>query len=167
MHPAPLLAVLLAVLALSAGLAACGSDDSSTGDTSPSGAEVGNADPDAVSVIDGWSKALSKGDIDAASDFFAIPSTAENGPLLIKISDAGRAKIFNESLPCGAVLTEAVTDGDFTTATFKLTERPGGDCGDGAGNLAQTSFEIKDGKITQWRRVGDQPPPSQGSGQVA
>ena len=62
---------------------------------------------------------------------------------------------FNESLPCGARLIRAETAGDFTTATFHLTERPGpGLCGNGTGQTAQTSFVIRDGKIVEWRRVG-------------
>jgi hypothetical protein len=65
------------------------------------------------------------------------------------------------------VLKQAITEGDFTTATFKLTDRPGGDCGEGTGNLAQTSFEIKGGKITDWRRVGDDSQPAAPAGQVA
>ena len=49
----------------------------------------------------------------------------------------------------------AETQGEFTTATFRLTERPGpGTCGPGTGESAKTSFVIRDGKIVEWRRVG-------------
>jgi hypothetical protein len=49
--------------------------------------------------------------------------------------------------------------GETVTATFRLTERPGpGSCGEGTGELAQTAFEIEDGKIAEWRRVGDGTP---------
>ena len=49
----------------------------------------------------------------------------------------------------------AETQGQFTTATFRLTERPGpGICGPGTGEAAKTSFVIRDGKIVEWRRVG-------------
>ncbi|CAN5542030.1 hypothetical protein BH10ACT11_BH10ACT11_17700 [soil metagenome] len=159
---------LAALLALSFALSACGGSDSSSTDpdTGEPAAIVDDADPDAVAVIDNWAKALTDGDTEKAAGYFAIPSTAENGPILIKIRNAGRAEFFNESLPCGAVLTKAVTEGEFTTATFKLTDRPGGNCGDGAGGMAQTSFVIKDGKITDWRRVGDQPQSQPDSGQI-
>ena len=37
-----------------------------------------------------------------------------------------------------------------------LTERPGeGMCGNGVGEQAKTAFVIRDGLITQWRRVVD------------
>jgi len=106
-------------------------------------------------VIDGWATALRQGDVEAAAGYFAIPSVAENGPILVRIRSAGDAVQFNESLPCGARLIRADSAGEFTTATFRLTERPGpGSCGPGIGSVAKTSFVIRDGKIAQWRRVG-------------
>jgi hypothetical protein len=114
----------------------------------------GGADPAAVAVIDDWARALSDGDVDGAAEFFAIPSLAVNG-LTLRITDLTTARRFNSSLPCGATLEEAVSDGEFTVATFRLTERPGpGTCGPGTGGIAKTSFVIRDGKIVQWRRVG-------------
>jgi hypothetical protein len=98
--------------------------------------------------------ALHRGDVDAAARYFAIPSVAENGPLLLQIENLDDARRFNESLPCGARLMRAETQGQFTTATFRLTERLGpGTCGPGTGGTAKTSFVIRDGKIVEWRRV--------------
>jgi hypothetical protein len=147
------LLVLLALLAL----AACGGgDESGSATTGASAGEVaGEADPADVEVIDGWVTALRHGDVDAAARYFAIPSVAENGPILVRISSEDDARRFNESLPCGARLIRADTAGEFTTATFRLTERPGpGLCGPGTGGIAKTSFVIRDGEIVQWRRVG-------------
>jgi limonene-1,2-epoxide hydrolase len=142
----------------------CGGDGggkSSNGGTVPTGNEgpapkiAGDADPGDVRVIDAWVTALRRGDVDAAARYFAIPSVAENGPLLLHIESLDDARRFNESLPCGALLVRAETQGQFTTATFRLTERPGpGICGPGTGGAAKTSFVIRDGKIVQWRRVG-------------
>jgi hypothetical protein len=116
---------------------------------------AGDANPEDVQVIDGWSTALRQGDVDGAADYFAIPSVAENGPILARIRSTEDAVRFNASLPCGARLVHAESTGEFTTATFRLTERPGpGSCGIGTGSLAKTSFVIRDGKIAQWRRVG-------------
>jgi hypothetical protein len=57
--------------------------------------------------------------------------------------------------PAAPRLIGAETAGEFTTATFRLTERPGpGICGPGTGEAAKTSFVIRDGKIAEWRRVG-------------
>ena len=133
-------------------LAGCG-----RGGGSKSGGEpkiAGDADPGDVRVLDAWVTALRRGDVDAAARYFAIPSVAENPPLLVHIRNLDDARRFNESLPCGARLLRAETQGQFTTATFRLTERPGpGICGPGTGGAAKTSFVIRDGKIAEWRRV--------------
>ena len=141
-----------ALLALSLlALSACGGSSSST----TTSTVAGNANPADVKVIDGWVTALRHGNVDAASKYFAIPSTAQNGAILARIRSLDDARRFNESLPCGARLVRADSAGEFTTATFRLTERPGpGICGPGVGGVAKTSFVIRDGKIVQWRRVG-------------
>jgi hypothetical protein len=117
----------------------------------------GGADPAAAAVIDDWARTLNEGDVDRAAGFFAIPSIAVNG-LTLRIDDVADARRFNASLPCGAILEEAVAEGDLTIATFELTERPGpGTCGSGTGAEATTAFRIEDGKITEWRRVAAEP----------
>jgi hypothetical protein len=130
----------------------------------------GNADLGDVRVIYAWVTALARGDVDAAARYFAIPSVAENGPILARIKSLDDARRFNSSLPCGARLIRAETQGDFTTATFTLIERPGpGSCGSGTGNKAATAFVIKDGKIVEWRRVPtpeERPQGGAGSGQA-
>ena len=119
--------LVLALLALSA----CGGGDSAN-TTSTESTVSGDANPADVQVIDGWVTALRQGDVKAAAGYFAIPSVAENGPLLLHIENIDEARRFNESLPCGARLVRAQTQGQFTTATFRLTERPGsGVCGPG------------------------------------
>jgi hypothetical protein len=135
-------------------LSACGGGDSAS-DTDTTSTIPGDANAADVQVIKGWVDALRQGDVDAAADYFAVPSVAENGPILVRIRSTQDAVRFNESLPCGARLIRAESAGEFTTATFRLTERPGpGSCGPGTGTVAKTSFVIRDGKIAQWRRVG-------------
>jgi hypothetical protein len=132
-------------------LAGCGSD--SEGETVP-----GGGDPDAVEVIKEWADELRAGDVLAASERFALPSVVQNGTPPIRLTDRREVEAFNRSLPCGAKLTEAISSGRYTIATFELTERPGpGECGDGVGETARTAFAIEDGLITQWRRVIDLP----------
>lgn len=123
----------------------------------------GGADPAETRVIDEWTRALSRGDVAAAARLFAIPSVAQNGPALIRIRDAADARLFNASLPCGARLIDATPEGKFVVATFELSERPGGDCGSGAGETARTAFEIEDGEIVEWRRVADGRGPAPGN----
>ncbi|MGH2926393.1 MAG: hypothetical protein ACRDK1_10540 [Solirubrobacterales bacterium] len=144
----------LALLALAASGCGGGGTDSQSATSSI----AGSADPGDVQVIDSWVTALRHGDVNGAAGYFAIPSVAQNGPVLVYIRSLDQARRFNQSLPCGATLVRADTAGRFTTATFRLTERPGpGTCGPGAGQLAETSFVIRDGKIVQWRRVGGAP----------
>ncbi len=111
------------------------------------------ADAADVAVIEEWSETLSEGDVEGAAELFATPSTAENGSFRVEIQSAEEAVAFNETLPCGAELLTAETDGDVTTAIFELSDRPGGDCGSGTGGEAATAFRIEDGEIVEWRRV--------------
>ena len=157
MRPIPLLLTLaLSVVTLGG----CGDGEGSEPNQPPGDAPAtedvaGDADSADVEVISAWSEALRHGDIDAAAEEFAIPSVAENGQFLVRIESESDARAFNESLPCGGRLIRAEGEGDFTTATFRLTERPGpGTCGDGAGETAKTAFVIRDGLIVEWRRVG-------------
>jgi limonene-1,2-epoxide hydrolase len=129
-------------------------------EASEEAAEVpGDAEHEDVAVIAAWVDTLREGDVEGAAELFAIPSTAVNGGLMLRIRSTADAVAFNESLPCGAELIRAESMGETITATFRLTERPGpGRCGDGTGQLAQTAFEITDGKIVEWRRVGESAP---------
>jgi hypothetical protein len=164
-------ACLLAAPALAlAVLAGCGDDSEESADTAGTAAETepagdvpGDADPEAEQVIAAWAEALRRGDVETAASYFAIPSVAENGPLLLRIRSEADAVSFNESLPCGGDLIRAEGEGDFTTATFRLTERPGpGTCGQGTGETAKAAFVIRDGEIVEWRRVGVEQPPAPG-----
>ena len=159
------LLTLVCALAL-IGFIGCGGEDSTDGSSTGESATA-QADPDDLQVIEDWSSTLSEGDVEGAADYFALPSTAENGPVVVNIEDPEDAVAFNESLPCGAKVISARTEGDFTTATFRLSDRPGGDCGTGAGGRASTSFEIEDGKIVEWRRLGGGAPEPPGGDDAA
>ena len=148
--------VAILVAASVATLAGCGgggSDLTIRGVAGPSDVP-GGADPADVKVIDAWVTTLRHGNEKAAARYFAIPSVAANPPAVVRIESLHDAVLFNESLPCGARLVRAVDTGHGTTATFRLTERPGpGECGAGVGTLAKTAFVIEHGKIAEWRRV--------------
>jgi hypothetical protein len=123
------LAVALALLAV-AGPLGCGGGNGGGGDSS---------EHKPVAVIEGWVTALSKGDAEAASTYFAVPSLAENGTAPVTLRSHADVVAFNSSLPCGAELVRARPLGRFIAATFRLTERPGGACGPGSGQLAATA----------------------------
>ena len=134
-------------------LSGCGSSGS---DNEDSTTIPGGADPGTVQVIKGWADELRAGDVTAASRRFALPTVVQNGTPTLRLTTRDEIEAFNQSLPCGATLTEAVAVDRFTIATFKLTERPGpGECGKGVGETAKTAFVVRRGLITQWRRVVD------------
>jgi hypothetical protein len=108
-------------------------------------------------VIEEWVDTLRAGDVKGAAAYFALPSVVENATPPVTLRTRADAVAFNRSLPCGAKLLRARPAGRFIDATFRLTERPGGDCGSGTGLLARTAFVIEGGKIKQWRRLPNPP----------
>ncbi len=105
-------------------------------------------------VVRGWADDLRRGDVKAATARFAVPALVANGTPLIRLDSREAIRLFNETLPCGGRVTATERRGKVIVATFTLTDRPGGDCGDGAGNTARAAFEVRDGKIVRWVRVG-------------
>lgn len=125
-------------------------------------AASGQSGGEAPRVIRAWSDALRRGQVDRAVSFFAVPSVFENGqgPVVLRTRAQVRALT---ALPCGAKLLSTRVVGRYTVGRFRLTERPGGSCGSGAGQTASTAFVVRGGKIREWRRVADtsgpRPPP--------
>jgi hypothetical protein len=147
-------ATLLVFLGLAISIGACGGSD---GGRSPKAAA--DSPPE---VIRAWSDTLRAGKVDQAASYFEIPSVVENGTGPVTLRSRVEARGFNVALPCGAKLLRTSSAGKFTTAVFRLTDRPGpgGGCGSGAGSTARTTFVIAEGKIKQWRRVSDRPRPT-------
>jgi hypothetical protein len=111
-------------------------------------------------VIRGWSNALRHGRVNAASRYFSIPSVVFNGVQAFLTSR--RAVVtFNRALPCGAKLL-GVRRGTqhAVVGTFRLTRRPGADCGTGVGSLAAVAFLVRHHLIIEWLRADDQVDPA-------
>jgi hypothetical protein len=139
------------VLSIAIAMSGCGSGSQHHG-------AAQHAERDAPAVIRAWADTLRRGDIRGAARFFALPSIVSNGTPPFELHTQADARLFNASLPCGARLVKTTSAGRFTTATFRLTERPSpGTCGRGSGLLARTTFVIENGKIQQWRRVANVP----------
>jgi hypothetical protein len=116
----------------------------------------GAADAAQASVIRAWADALRGGDVAAASALWAVPSTVQNATPLLTLRSRAEVRIFNRSLPCGAVVTRSIgARGGFTIVEFRLTERRGGACGSGSGNSARTAILVRGGKIVEWYRLPD------------
>ncbi len=87
-----------------------------------------------------------------------MPSKVQNGTPVITMRSAGAVRLFNDSLSCGSRLVSALrAPHGFTVAVFKLTQRPGGDCGSGTGHTARTAIRVRNGKIADWYRLPDNP----------
>jgi hypothetical protein len=110
-------------------------------------------------VIKGWADSLRRGQVNAASDYFGVPSAVSNNtPGLVELSTVEDVREFNRTLPCGAKLlrTRRGSDG-FVVGEFRLTERKNAPapCGNGVGAEAAVAFQITDGHIKTWVRVAD------------
>jgi hypothetical protein len=166
----------LVALLLAVGVCACGSDSDDRFDLRTPGTEsrdppdTGSGDPPAgkptkteVEVIRGWSDALRAGRVNKAARFFAVPARVFDGTNPLRdLPDRGAVREFNRGLPCGARLVGTQRGADASViATFRLTKRPGSDCGPGTGEQAWTAFVIRDHLIVQWLRV---PEPSSADG---
>jgi hypothetical protein len=118
---------------------------------------TGPAEAESRRVINGWLRALRRGDVTRAAHYFALPSKFQNAtPVLTLDSERERIAV-NLSLPCGAKAVDMGGAGAYTIVTFKLTKRPGGDCGNGVGGTARGAIRVEGGKITEWYRLPDEP----------
>jgi hypothetical protein len=169
-------AVALLVAVAAAGTLGCGSHAGSGGTTAaaddpapvPARSDLalppevpdratGPARAEARRVIKAWLRALRKGDVTRAARYFALPSKFQNSTAVLTIdSDLERVAI-NGSLPCGAIATAMGSAGVYTIVTFRLTKRPGGDCGKGVGGTARSAIRVERGKITEWYRLPSEP----------
>ena len=127
------------------------------------GSDGRRAPADAGDVIRGWAEDVREGHFAAATRRFALPATVGNGGPATTLRTAAEVDDFNRGLACGAVVTATrPIAGGRTLATFRLTERAGPvpSCGTGVGREAQVTVRVRDGRITEWLRVGDAPPGS-------
>jgi hypothetical protein len=161
-------AVALALVAslLSAG---CGDSGPEAERPAPKGPVVEGPPgrPGDAGVIRRWADTLRSGDLRGAARLFAVPATVANGEPPRSLTTADQVVAFNASLPCGARVVRTRRRGTYTVATFRLTERPGGDCGPGVGDIAATAFRLRRGKIVEWLRVptsAEPGPPPRGTG---
>jgi hypothetical protein len=111
-------------------------------------------------VIKGWSDSLRRGEVNAAAEYFTVPSLVSNNtPDPIRLTSVADVRDFNRTLPCGAKLlrTRRSTQPGFVVGDFRLTERKNAPapCGQGVGAEASVAFEITAGHIKTWVRVAD------------
>jgi hypothetical protein len=112
----------------------------------------------AVAVITHWSDELRAGHVKRAASYFAVPAIVQNATPPLKLTSRRDVLEFNRALPCGAHIVKTIAGSRYTVATFVLTERPGSQGCGATGKLAATAFLLRDGKISEWRRVLVPPP---------
>jgi hypothetical protein len=118
---------------------------------------TGPATAESRRIINAWLRALRDGRVTRAAHYFALPSKFQNvTPVLTVDSEAERIAI-NLSLPCGAKALTMGGAGPYTIVTFRLTKRPGGQCGSGVGGTARGAIRVRGGKIEEWYRLPDRP----------
>lgn len=120
---------------------------------------TGAGDPAAIKVIRLWSEAVRRSDVAAASALWAVPSKVQNGTPVLTLASEREVRAFNSSLSCGSQLVSGLgaKGSPFIVAVFRLTKRPGADCGSGIGEDARTAIRVRGGKIVEWYRLPDVP----------
>jgi hypothetical protein len=118
---------------------------------------TGPAQEESRRVINAWLRALRRGDVTRAAHYFALPSKFQNVTPVLTVNSERERIAINLSLPCGAKAVDMGGAGPYTIVTFRLTRRPGGDCGTGVGGTARGAIRVEHGKITEWYRLPDQP----------
>jgi hypothetical protein len=147
-------ALTLVALAL---LAGCSEDDGPAPAPAPRPeAETGLRSPEGLMIRD-WLMAVKRGDYGQAATFFAPGAIIDQGRPF-RLPDAAAARTFNAGLPCAAELVELVDEGAKVLATFRLAAGPGGPCR----GRVRVRYTIEDGKFTEWRQLGTEPPPDDG-----
>jgi limonene-1,2-epoxide hydrolase len=118
----------------------------------------GPADPAAVRVIAAWLRALRSGDEARAARFWATGAKFQNATPVLVIRTPVEKLAIQRSLPCGARIHRAAGPAPFVVLVFVLTQRPGGNCAGGAGQLARGAIRVLNGRIVEWYRLPDQAP---------
>jgi hypothetical protein len=120
-------------------------------------ASTGPAASAARRVINDWLRALRRGDIKHAAHYFALPSKFQNATPVLTVHNEQERIAVNVSLSCGAVATGMGGAGAYTIVTFRLTERKGGNCGNGVGGKARGAIRVERRHIKEWYRLPDEP----------
>ena len=113
-----------------------------------------------VRVVRGWLDALRAGDVRAAARYFSLPARFQNFSNLAIMKTPRDAVAVNASLPCGAKFLRAGAAQGFVVYEARLTNRPGGACGAGVGNVVRGAILVRGGKMIEWYRLPDQTPSS-------
>ena len=102
-------------------------------------------------VLQGWGRALSRGEDGRAARYFELPAVVANG-IELTLQTPGEVRKFVGNLDCGVRLLDVEPGERFVIGTYRQVERPAHDCA-AAGELIRIAFLLHDRKIAEWRRV--------------
>jgi hypothetical protein len=110
-----------------------------------------------LKVIRAWSEAQRRGRVAEAAALFAVPSHVADGTHLERrLGDREAILDFVRSLTCGGKFLSARRGfPSEVIATFRLTELPGGTCGEAVGQRFDTAFVVERGLIQNWKQAID------------
>jgi len=124
---------------------------------------TGPAPADEVAVVRSWLDELRAGHIVAAAQRFGLPARFQNFTSVALIHTHRQAVAVTGSLPCGARMTRAGGANGFVVYEARLTERPGADCGAGAGGVVRGAVLVRGGHMLEWYRLPDRSRPTRGT----
>src|SRR6266576_435180 len=76
----------------------------------------------------------------------------------LRLDTQAEAIAWNAALPCSGRIVSIKTNGDTTSATFILGDRPKRKC-DGPGQRATAIVRVRKGKIVLWHQTSSAPAP--------
>jgi len=112
-------------------------------------AGCGSTPPSPESVVRAWSQELNTGDNEDAAKLFAPGA---------EIVQAGTTLRLDTQAEAIARIVSITTNGDTTSATFILGDRPKRKC-DGPGQRATAIVRVRKGKIVLWHQTSTAPAP--------
>ncbi len=119
---------------------------------------VGPAPAGAAKVVRSWAAAVREAQFERAAALFATGAKVQNGGPVERLKTRNYALVWNASLPCGAKVEEVGGAKGYAIVRFRLTERRGGRCGSGIGQVARSAIKVSGGRITEWYRLPGPPP---------
>ena len=121
-------------------------------------AGCGSTPPSPESVVRAWSQELNTGDNADAAKLFAPGAEIVQAGTTLRLDTQAEALAWNAALPCSGRIVSIKTNGDTTSATFILGDRPKRTC-DGPGQRATAIVRVQKGKIVLWHQTSASPAP--------
>jgi hypothetical protein len=121
-------------------------------------------------VVRAWSRALNRGDNEAAANLFARNAIIAQPGYTLPLKTHKLAVLWNKSLPCDGHILWITVRKNVADATFLLSDRSPVQRCDAPGTRARAAFTVVNGKIAAFVQlpvVPRKPPPKKKNGALA